>query len=254
MISRLALALVLAPALSAVACAQSGSGEPAQQHAQSRAPVRAHGEAEARKARSEAVLRAEGVPILPSLPAIETAGESRRRQAEEVGNRAVGLVLVMLKALMAPPEKVDSIARIYGAERFLTPAERAFVAKAEPTGEELAQFSWRAESACVLLWSIGYLPDPGRPTSECNARKILSALTSRTPESFYRDARLRPQAQLLDAADLIYRYHWATEDATLHGRPVPAGLNADVVAERHYALNWLIGYEDQEWDDITTDT
>ncbi|MGO7286211.1 DUF4272 domain-containing protein, partial [Rhizobium ruizarguesonis] len=24
--------------------------------------------------------------------------------------------------------------------------------------------------------------------------------------------------------------------------------------ERHYALNWLTGYMDQDWDDISTDT
>jgi len=27
-----------------------------------------------------------------------------------------------------------------------------------------------------------------------------------------------------------------------------------VTLERHYALNWLIGYMEQEWDDISTDT
>nr|WP_246762835.1 DUF4272 domain-containing protein [Rhizobium sp. NZLR1] len=26
------------------------------------------------------------------------------------------------------------------------------------------------------------------------------------------------------------------------------------VYARHYALNWLIGYMDQDWDDISTDT
>ncbi|MCR9246223.1 MAG: DUF4272 domain-containing protein [bacterium] len=26
------------------------------------------------------------------------------------------------------------------------------------------------------------------------------------------------------------------------------------LAERHYALNWLIGYRNQAWDDVSTDT
>jgi hypothetical protein len=34
----------------------------------------------------------------------------------------------------------------------------------------------------------------------------------------------------------------------------PAGLHPGVLYERHYALNWLIGYCDQEWDEVTTDT
>ena len=55
------------------------------------------------------------------------------------------------------------------------------------------------------------------------------------------------------AGDRIYRYHWAVRDARIRGESVD-GLDAGVVVERHYALNWLIGYLDQAWDDITTDT
>ena len=43
-------------------------------------------------------------------------------------------------------------------------------------------------------------------------------------------------------------------DARISGRQPPAGLDPGVVYERHYALNWLIRYSDQEWDDISTDT
>jgi hypothetical protein len=31
-------------------------------------------------------------------------------------------------------------------------------------------------------------------------------------------------------------------------------LNEEIIGERHRALNWLIRYMDQEWDEITTDT
>lgn len=40
----------------------------------------------------------------------------------------------------------------------------------------------------------------------------------------------------------------------MNGRDAPAGLEKGVVKERHYALNWLVGYMDQAWDDVTTDT
>jgi len=32
------------------------------------------------------------------------------------------------------------------------------------------------------------------------------------------------------------------------------GVDAGIVIERHAALNWLIGYMGQSWDEITTDT
>lgn len=76
----------------------------------------------------------------------------------------------------------------------------------------------------------------------------------RSVEQFRSDAVLRPVSQILDEADLIYRYHWAVVDARVNSKDTPAGLEGGVVYERHYSLNWLIGYMDQEWDEITTDT
>ena len=65
--------------------------------------------------------------------------------------------------------------------------------------------------------------------------------------------KLRDIEELLDEADLIYRYDWACVDARLKHQQAPAGLNASVVLERHGALNWLI-QRDGDWDhpDVNT--
>jgi len=67
-------------------------------------------------------------------------------------------------------------------------------------------------------------------------------------------ARLRPAEEIYDANEGIYQMHWAVRDARLNDKPVPNGYDAGVVQERHYALNWLIGYSGQDWDDVSTDT
>jgi hypothetical protein len=43
-------------------------------------------------------------------------------------------------------------------------------------------------------------------------------------------------------------------EARVNGGPQPPKVEGGVVLERHYVLNWLIGYMDQAWDDISTDT
>jgi hypothetical protein len=43
-------------------------------------------------------------------------------------------------------------------------------------------------------------------------------------------------------------------DARLKGKKPPAGVEPGVTLERHHALNWLVGYMDRDWDDVTTDT
>lgn len=72
--------------------------------------------------------------------------------------------------------------------------------------------------------------------------------------SFVSSAKLRSPAELLDAADLIYRYHWAVRQAKLDGMAEPpAALVPPLVEARHVALYWLIGVGD-DWDNIDTST
>ena len=82
----------------------------------------------------------------------------------------------------------------------------------------------------------------------------MSFLRDRDTAQFIKDAKLRPIGELLDETDLIYRYHWAVVDARLKQKEAPAKLDGGVIQERHYVLNWLVGYMNQAWDDISTDT
>ena len=54
-------------------------------------------------------------------------------------------------------------------------------------------------------------------------------------------------------ADFYYRLHWAAIELRIKGKKSEL-LDEGVIRERHRALNWLIGYLNQEWDDVTTDT
>ena len=65
---------------------------------------------------------------------------------------------------------------------------------------------------------------------------------------------MRSVMEILDALDLHYRQHWATRQALLKKYPAPAGLNDGVLQERHHALNWLVRFEDRDWDEVDTPT
>lgn len=67
-------------------------------------------------------------------------------------------------------------------------------------------------------------------------------------------ARMRPDSDILDALDQHYRLHWIVRQAQVQQQPAPAGLNADVLMERHHALNWLVRFEGNDWDDVDTPT
>ncbi|MGO9862333.1 MAG: DUF4272 domain-containing protein [Terriglobales bacterium] len=211
-------------------------------------------EALQRKLRSEAVLQRDGVRINQRLPVIEAGTDARLRSKQEIAYRALALLVVALKGEGLEQPLVEGLAKQYELAPYFTPKETAFIESAAPSQSDRTQFSWRYEAAVVLIWALGYLEDLGSPCTICDVGKAVTIMKERTTTQFVGDAKLRSIEQVLDEADLIYRYDWAIVDARLNNRPPHVGLEPGVVQERHYALNWLIGYMEQDWDDVSTDT
>ncbi|MGL6290984.1 MAG: DUF4272 domain-containing protein [Silanimonas sp.] len=216
--------------------------------------ARATTDSQARKSRSEARLRAEGVPINAHLPVIEDVDDVSRRTTEEIAWRALALLVVAVKGEGLEQPVVEKIVADYGLGPHFSPNEAAFIRNPSPTEHERIQFTWRYEAAWTLLWSLGYVDALGKPAAICDVPRAVGFMRERTSAEFIDDARLRPIDEVVDEADLIYRYRWALVDARINGRAPPAELEPGVALERHYALNWLVGYMGQEWDDISTDT
>jgi hypothetical protein len=206
-----------------------------------------------RRSRSEAILRAEGVPVLASLPVIEMTTEALKRSKEEVALRTLCLLLVAAKGEGLGQEVVEGVLESYELRSHLSPNELAFVLDDSPSQHDRIQFTWRHEAAWTLLWALGFVPELGKPAQMCDVNFAVSTKLERTTSQFIEDSNLRPIADILDQADLIYRYHWAVTNARIKGQQIPAALDPGVTEERHYALNWLIGTE-QAWDHVTTDT
>lgn len=208
-----------------------------------------------RKQKSETILQKEGVPFIAHLPIIEDEESAQIRSLEEVAWRAMALNIVAVKGEGLEQERVLEIIKQYNLEHAFSPKEREFIHNDKPSERELINFTWKYESYWVLLWALSYIEELSRPDQICDVPQAVRLMVDRTAEEFIRDAKLRSTSEILDATDLIYRYDWACADARINGRPAPAKLEASVVYERHYALNWLIGYaENADWDDVSTDT
>lgn len=207
-----------------------------------------------RKARSEARLVSEGVPVNGSLPAIEDNKNVKYRTQEKVAWRAMALLVVALKGEGLEQPIVDRIVTNYSLKEYFTPQEAAFIQQQSATENERVQYTWRYEAAWTLLWALGYVEHLGKPIGICDVPRAVETMRKRTSAQFISDSNLRSTDEMLDEADLIYRYHWAVVDARINGKPIPASLDPGVTLERHYALNWLISYMDEEWDEVSTDT
>jgi hypothetical protein len=214
------------------------------------APTR---EALQRRSRSIALIKQQGIPVMEGLPVIETTREARRRSKQEIADRAVALVLVAYRGEQDNAAYARSVAGWHQAIDKMTPKERAFFTDDYPEAITRSAFTWRYEAACVMFWALGFVKELPPPSKECDAVQLLMRVIGSDHQRFLKGSKLRPLASILDAADLAYRYHWALRDAQQRGASLP-NVRHDIIIERHAALNWLIGYMDQDWDDITTDT
>jgi hypothetical protein len=182
--------------------------------------------------------------------------EEKMRSADEVARRCVVLYAIIAAGHEEPREQLVEWLQREGLWDAVSPQEVEFLTSNSLTRQQYVNATWRAEALFPLLWALGRVPQMPLPTSLCDVqliRQVLPPLFESVSE-FISSAQLVHESVIRDANDEIYHTHWKVRDAQLFGKPVPDGLNPGVVRERHYALNWLIGYFNQDWDDVSTDT
>jgi hypothetical protein len=211
-------------------------------------------DARARKAQSEGVLRAYGVPINPALPVIEEGAAITLRTSDEIVDRLLALCWVTAKGEGMDSAGLERLSARYAITSKLSPQEAQFAAETNPDPQACVNATWRYESVAVLLWALGFLDDLPFPRQMFTAADLVRIVAPHSESELRGRARPRSSESILDQADLIYRIHWACVDARIHHQPAPAQLEPDVVYERHYALNWLIQDGDQDWDHVLTNT
>ena len=222
-------------------------------------------EAMERRNRSLALLRDRHIYVTPWLPLLEEEGHVAGRTVEEVCGRAAALLVVSLYSEcrlgdhLSYEESQEFVAPFienYGAERYFSPGEKAYLDDPDSTEQTQIQFCWQYENLWVMEWALGLTDDLFWPDHICDVPGTVRLMRERnTMEALLASAKLRSRRELLDQADLIYRLRWACEDARVMGMPAPMGVESGVAMERHRALFWLAGIDEMcGWDDVDLST
>jgi hypothetical protein len=199
-------------------------------------------------------------------------GADQIRRADEVARRCIVLYAVLAAGHDEPRDQLVQWLRREGLWDAVSPKESEFLLSASPTKQQRIDVTWRAEALSPLLWSLDLIDALPSPEQLCDVqliRNVMPPLFASVGE-FVSTARLRSDAEIHAANEEIYQIHWRVRDFQLRHQAMPPGklprmphedvdppadsYDSGVVEERHYALNWLIGYCGQDWDEITTDT
>lgn len=209
-----------------------------------------------RKKRSEQILEQNGVKINYHLPPVESEAETIIRTPREIAERVTILTLTNMVAFgHITGEDATDYLQAYHLWDLVTPNEKEFLAN--PTEEKKMHETWKCEGIWTLMWALGKVDELGSPCELCDLGDIPAGdypiQSGKDPNDFIHSiTKSRSKTEILDENDLYYRLDWACVDARING--TEPGVNPGLVYERHYALNWLINYSEQEWDDISCDT
>jgi len=210
----------------------------------------------ARRKQSEFYCQAHHVPVYgnPHALFVDAEDSVSIRKKDEIVDRALALYYIALKSEGIKQAALGQIDQAYHISSKLSPAEQVFAKSQNPTDQQKADANWRYEDLHVMLWALGFIDSLNYPDNLCNVAEDTKIIVALTEKQFRGKAKLRSKKEILDQADLILRLDWACVDARTKNLDAPGSLNKEVVYERHYALNWLINYAGQSWDEVSTDT
>lgn len=137
----------------------------------------------------------------------------------------------------------------------LTPFEREFLENESPTKTN-EEFTWKIEALVPLLWAINKINKIPGINKQCDTEPLKSAVIwpPNSTKEYISSSELRDEEEMYNEYEKVYQAHWKVRDAKLNKKAIPKKYDPEVVYERHYGFNWVIGYMGQTWDDITTDT
>ena len=115
---------------------------------------------------------------------------------------------------------------------------------------------WKYESYWVLVWALGFVDELNFPDTIVDGPTAIGIVAKFSNlDEFIAAAKLRDIDEILDEADLIYRYHWACVNARINNLPMPKKLDEGVVMERRAGLWWIVDMDkENDWDNVAMDT
>lgn len=181
--------------------------------------------------------------------------DDETRSAEEIARRALTLAAVISCAYGEDRVHISDWLKNENLWQEVTSQEREFLTS-KTSAEVASRFSWKIEALVPLLWVMGKIDIMPGIDKQCDTESLKQAVIwpPNLTQAYISSACLRDEETIYDEYEKVYQAHWAVRDAEINNKPVPEGIDPEVIYERHYGFNWLTGYMGQSWDDITTDT
>lgn len=203
---------------------------------------------ELRKSNTELFLTSHNLPTNGNLPVTEAEDTVKLKNNREVGERIFCLLCLCGTADQKGAMVFTDYLKNNNLWGSLSPMEQSYLSKPSYGDKVHNDASWRLEALYLLVWAVGLVRELPFPPTETDINDFVDVLPKLKSEPivFINSLTLRPIAEIMDTADLIYRTHWASKRSDK--------LDQGVLREWHHAINWLTNCDRENWDSVSTDT
>ena len=174
--------------------------------------------AQERKDISIEILKSQGMPFIEHLPLRYETGEVAPREKDEVIARSICSFAAIMCACtirdngeLTDEDKQgtkDFLDNRFGCIDKLTRMERRVI-EGEASYDEAVNMGWKYESLWALMWAMGLVKELDFPKDICDCNFVMKTFVG----DFSERVKMRGTDEILQALDLIYRYHWACVNA-----------------------------------------
>lgn len=142
----------------------------------------------------------------------------------------------------------------FGCGSYLSNEERAFI-EGDMNKQEAIAMSWRYECANVLMWSLGLIDITFDYEYLCDVASMMQVMNRfKNFEDILQHVNVVDPVTLLDVHTKTLYYHRSCVEAQVKQIELE-GINAEIIQEQHYALNWLTyANKTRNWDAISCHT
>ena len=171
------------------------------------------------------------------------------RNSEEIAHRITALLIVGAKGYGISQDDISVLIQQYALREYFSEDEWLFLDTTPYTPEPYSvsryyEYKWRMESACILLWAVGYIETDiiMQPNSVCDDATLLTQM--KPIDQLIEGITVRHVSEFWEVYRQYQQYEELTRDTRILGRE-PEGSIATVhpaiVNWRFMGLQWLLG-------------
>lgn len=118
------------------------------------------------------------------------------------------------------------------------------------SNQDVIDMDWAYEAYWAICWCLSLVDDIRNGGELCDCHRAISfIISSNSFENFKNKCKLRDYDEILDMADLYYRYNWAIDNRKVDSNTKIGNLDTSNVMERRRALEWVLS-DVYDWYDI----